>query len=108
MTSWQAPPEALRTVPEWQFHTTPTEVLALEFDTAPLLGAGETASLPKVACLDVTTGQPVTLGAATLEDGVITQVVKGLKAGHAYWLTWGFTIDDTNKPSRISMILCAG
>lgn len=106
MTFWQAPPEELRTVPAWQFHTTPTEVFALDFDTTPLLGVGQTPTLPKVICTDATTGRAVALAAPSLVGNVITVVVKGLTAGHIYDLEFNFTISATHKPSRYCAIFC--
>jgi hypothetical protein len=111
MTTWQAPPEALRTVPEWQFYTTPNKVFPIAFDASPFLAPGQTATAAKVICTDAMTGKAVNLGTPVLVGNLVTFVVggtgKALTRGHIYDIEINFTVSATDKPSFYCTVICS-
>lgn len=85
---------------------TSLETRALTLDTAPYAPAGATPSQPSTKLVDLTTGRAVPLASGpVLRPGetVITQLVRGLEAGHTYELVWAWQAGPA-RPSRITTI----
>ncbi len=103
MPFWQVE-EELATTPA-VVKTTASAVLALPFDVAALLAAGETATLPTATLTDLATNE-VTRPLVTLSGTVMTAIIKQLTPNRDYRLVWSWVISPTKKPTRITVIRC--